>query len=73
MSDTQECNGCDRLFDASKGALSRYDNTTKVCSSCGQEEGMAQFVASGYNINPQSILLGAGKIDWLTLAGGEKA
>ena len=65
----QECNGCSNNFDAARGALSRYDNTTMVCSDCGQEEGMAQFVAYGYNINPQSILLGAGKIDWATLAG----
>jgi hypothetical protein len=65
----QECNGCSKRFDATKGALSRYDNSTKVCSDCGQEEGMAQFVAYGYNIDPASILLGAGKIDWATLAG----
>jgi len=65
----QECNGCSNPFDATKGALSRYDNTSKVCSSCGQDEGMAQFVAHSYNIDPKSILLGAGKIDWEILAG----
>jgi hypothetical protein len=65
----QECNGCGNQFDATTGALSRHDNSTKVCSSCGQDEGMAQFVAHSYNIDPQSILLGAGKIDWEILAG----
>lgn len=65
----QECNGCNSPFDAAKGALSRYDNSTKVCSGCGQDEGMAQFVAHSYNIDPQSVLLGAGKIDWEILAG----
>lgn len=65
----QECGGCNQPFDAATGALSRYDNNTKVCSSCGQDEGMAQFVAHSYNIDPQSVLLGAGKIDWEILAG----
>jgi hypothetical protein len=63
------CVGCGKEFDPTKGALSRYDNKTIVCSDCGQEEGMAQYVAWSYNIEPQSVLLAAGKVDWATLAG----
>ena len=65
----QECGGCGKQFDAIRGALSRYDNKTMICSDCGSEEGMAQYVAQSYNIDPKSILFGAGKIDWMTLAG----
>jgi len=68
----QECNGCGKEFDAIRGALSRYDNKTMVCSDCGSEEGMAQYVAQSYNIDPKAILFGAGKIDWITLAGDKE-
>jgi len=29
------------------GALSRWDNSTTICTSCGQDEALAQF-AAGY-------------------------
>lgn len=67
-----KCNGCKNEFDSARGALSRYDNKTLVCSDCGQDEGVAQFAAWSYNIDPKSILLGAGQVDWFTLAGEKK-
>ena len=64
-----DCVGCGQEFDLARGALSRYDNKTLVCSDCGQDEGMAQFVAWSSSIDPKSVILAAGKVDWAALAG----
>jgi rRNA maturation endonuclease Nob1 len=63
-----QCHGCGNVFEEARGALSRYDNKTLVCSDCGTEEGMAQFVAMSNGINPKSVLMAPAKVDWAALA-----
>jgi hypothetical protein len=62
------CEGCGKVFEKVMGALSRYDNKTLVCSDCGTEEGMAQFLAMSNGINPKSVLMAPAKVDWAALA-----
>ncbi len=65
---TQKCNGCHEQFNPDMGALSRYDNKTKICSSCGTSEAIVQFSAARYNLDPKSVLEAPGIAHWEAIA-----
>lgn len=56
------CPGCSRPLpaDRARSALSRFDNRTRICSSCGVSEGMAQAIAVGEGRDPRSVLVSPG-------------
>jgi hypothetical protein len=60
MSNTNTCPRClhfipnDATPGAYPGALSRTDNLTEVCSQCGTEEALEQFVSGG-KLRPQTL------------------
>lgn len=58
------CPGCSRPLpaDRARSALSRFDNQTRICSSCGVTEGMAQAAAVGAGRDPRSMLAGPGRL-----------
>jgi hypothetical protein len=54
------CPGCGIVFAPERGALSRFDNQTKVCSGCGQWEGMVQYTAYSSGLDPKDALIAPG-------------
>lgn len=38
------------------GATSRWDNKTEICSKCGNEEGLIQFLAKDAGRNPSKAV-----------------
>ena len=57
-----QCPSCEELFDEGRGALSRFDNRTKICSPCGTYEGLAQFAAFSMGVDPKKVLVGVGDV-----------
>lgn len=43
MQETEKCPMCGKLFDKHRGALSRNDNKTWICSDCGTIEALEQW------------------------------
>lgn len=67
MSETRpvaHCPGCRAPLPANPAlsALSRFDNTTWICSECGRREGLAQARAVGNGVDPKLVLSGPGTI-----------
>jgi hypothetical protein len=67
MSETRpvaHCPGCGATLPANPalGALSRFDNTTRICSDCGTKEGLAQFAAASRGEDPRRVLAGPGRL-----------
>jgi hypothetical protein len=61
---TTPCPGCQRPLpaDRARSALSRFDNQTRICSSCGVTEGMAQAAAIGAGLDPRAMLESPGRL-----------
>lgn len=58
---TGKCPRCGADFILRFGALSRYDNWSKVCADCGVLEAMAQWSHPSFSVPPLNIDL---RIDW---------
>jgi hypothetical protein len=56
------CPGCSKSFHRPTSALSRFDNKTAICGSCGHVEGIAQFAAAQSGIDPRSVLRSPGRL-----------
>ena len=46
-----QCPSCGKLKDMRRPAISRLDNTTKICSACGRREAVLDFVWFTGNLN----------------------
>ena len=59
---TTPCPGCGHPLPADRArcALSRFDNQTRICSSCGMTEGMVQAAAIGAGQDPTAMLAAPG-------------
>lgn len=44
------CPVCNNLYIKGKGALSRRDNKTEICSNCGTLEALEDFIKASSNI-----------------------
>jgi hypothetical protein len=58
------CPGCAAPLpeNEARTALSRYDNATRICSACGEKEGLAQFAAHARGEEPRAALVGPGQL-----------
>lgn len=50
---SKTCERCHKIYDEYP-ALSRIDNTTEICSSCGTDEAMFEFMI--FNMEPEKAL-----------------
>lgn len=64
MTTPRSCPGCAAPLplDPAQAAISRFDNTTRICSECGRREGLAQARAVGDGVDPKLVLSGPGTI-----------
>jgi hypothetical protein len=64
MPDPRPCPGCAKPLPENTllAALSRFDNTTAICSDCGRREGLAQFAAQARGEDPRKVLAGPGRL-----------
>jgi histidinol-phosphate/aromatic aminotransferase/cobyric acid decarboxylase-like protein len=53
------------------GAISRWDNKTEVCSACGADEGIAQYVAARSGADPATVVHPVfGMLQWAHIPEG---
>lgn len=57
----QTCVGCGVEFELARAALSRYDNTTHICSLCGVLEASIQLDALRIGLDAHAVLSAPGK------------
>jgi hypothetical protein len=58
----QVCPGCSKPFHRPTSALSRFDNKTDICASCGHVEGIAQYAAAQAGLDPHAVLRSPGRL-----------
>ena len=65
---TEKCVGCGAEYEVRKAALSRYDNKTHICSTCGLLEAGIQLDALRIGLDPHAALSSPGKRSGMGLA-----
>jgi predicted RNA-binding Zn-ribbon protein involved in translation (DUF1610 family) len=68
IQETENCVGCGAEYEVRKAALSRYDNKTHVCSTCGLLEASIQLDALRIGLDPHAVLSAPGKRTGMGLA-----